>query len=276
MSGLFPHREHSDPWFRIGRLEVTTVMFVVLVVVSSWLVWVITPAMTVALAYSPGLLAGAEVWRLFTWPLAEGLSGGFWTLISLFFFWYFGTELEGQIGRHRMAWLLVGIWASLTAAYTLASIIFATTTYLFGISLIQFLILLLWIAEYPTRRFLFNIPAWVFGVAIVAIQVLVMLGYRDYAGLLSLLLGLTFVAIAARRSGLLGDYAWIPGRPKPRRPKAPRVPRSQARQSDRTATDRERLDTLLDQISDHGLHSLTEAQRRELKKLSARLRGQGT
>jgi len=32
------------------------------------------------------------------------------------------------------------------------------------------------------------------------------------------------------------------------------------------------MDQLLDQISEHGLHSLSEAQRKELKKLSDRRR----
>jgi hypothetical protein len=37
-------------------------------------------------------------------------------------------------------------------------------------------------------------------------------------------------------------------------------------------TDREQLDALLDQINDHGIQSLTDAQRRELMRLRDRLR----
>lgn len=270
MSGLFPHREHTDPWFRIGRLEVTTVMFVALTVVVSWLVWVIVPTMTQTLSYSPTLLAGGQVWRLFTWPWAQGL--GFTPILTLLMFWYFGTELEGQVGRHQMAGMLVAIWASLTASYTLAAILFSTSAYLGGLSLIEFLVLLVWIAEYPRRPFFFRIPAWVFGAVILGVQVLLMIAYRDYAGLIALMLSLVLAAVFARRAGLLSDYAWIPGRPVKRVPKAAKVPRGQAKQAERRASDRERLDTLLDQINDEGIGSLTDAQRKELLKLRDRLR----
>ena len=60
-------------------------------------------------------------------------------------------------------------------------------TFLF--SIVQFAVLLVWIAEYPDRRFLFNIPAWVFGLVLVALQVLQALAARDLGGLFSLLLG---------------------------------------------------------------------------------------
>lgn len=270
MSGLFPHREHTDPWFRIGRLEITTVMFVVLAVVVSWLSWAFVQEWTQLLAYTPSLLAGGEIWRIFTWPFSGGLS--FFGALNLFFFWYFGTELENQIGRRRMAGLLLGIWGSLTVAFTLVAVVFSSNNYLIGIGLIEFLLLLLWIAEYPRRPLFFGIQAWVFGVVIVAIDVLLMIADGDYVGLLSMVLALVFVAVAARRSGLLSEYAWIPGRPGAPRPKVAKAPRAQAKASERRASDQERMDQLLDQISEHGLHSLSEAQRKELKKLSDRRR----
>jgi hypothetical protein len=270
MSGLFPQREHTDPWFRIGRLEVSSVMFVVLAVVTSWLGWVVLRDWTSLLAYSPQAMAGGQVWRLISWPFAGGLS--LWSVLTLFFFWYFGTELESQIGRRSMLGLLLGIWGSLTITYTLTAFLFSSTTALAGIDLIEFMLLLLWIAEYPGRPLFFGIKAWVFGAVILGVQALTMVAYRDIAGLLALILSLALVAIAARRSGLLAHFAWIPGRPGKRRPKPVKVPRAQVKATARRASDQERMDTLLDQISEHGLHSLSEAQRKELKKLSDRRR----
>ena len=49
--------------------------------------------------------------------------------------------------------------------------------------------------------------------------------------------------------------------------------RAAAKQAHRRASDRERLDTLLDKINDHGLQSLSEAERKELVDLRNRLRG---
>jgi hypothetical protein len=273
MSGLFSYRQQSDPWFRIGRLEVTTVMFAVLLVVASIVPWVITGGLwTTMTYYNPSLLAGGQLWRLISWPFAEGLSQTLWSVLTIFMLWYFGTALEGQIGRKSMAGLLVGIWATLTATYSLTAVLFSSSSALVGVGMIQFMVLLLWIAEYPSMRFLFNIPAWAFGAVIVGLQLLVLLANRDYAGLISLLLSLMLVAIAGRRAGLLSEYAWIPGRPTPRKPKAPKVPRAQAKQAERRSSDRERLDQLLDQINDKGINSLTDSQRKELLKLRDRLR----
>jgi len=276
MSGFFgPRDDHSEPWFRIGRLEVNTVLLVVLVAVISGLAWVAVPTLPSHLLFTPGLVADGEAWRIFTWPFANDLGLG--TVITLALFWWFGTDLERLIGRTRMLWLLLGMWASFTAAYTVVALIAGSGFGLYGLGSMEFLLLLLWIAEYPRRPFFFNIPAWVIGAILVAVQVFGLLASRDIAGLLSLIFSFVLVAIVARAVGLLGEYAWIPGRVVRGRPvnaRAPRVPRSSARQASRHASDRERLDALLDQINAGGLNSLSESERRELLKLRDRLRRQ--
>ena len=272
MSGLFASRNSSgDAWFRLGRLEVGTVVLVMILVVASWLAWVAAPGLPGALAFSPQAVAAGELWRVFTWPLANGLS--LWSVLTLFFFWYFGGELEASIGKVRMAWLLAGVWASLTVAATLAALALGGGLWLAGISLVEFVVLLVWIAEYPDRRFIFGIPAWVLGVVLVAVQALVMIASRDAGALLSLVLSLVLVAIAARRVGLLTGYPWIPGGPSSARKPAARAPRSgRARTPRRDRSDAERLDALLDQINERGIDSLSPGQRRELIRLRDRLR----
>lgn len=276
MSGLFaPRANPTEPWFRIGRLEVTTVVLVVLVALVSGLAWVAAPSLPFALMYTPDALATGEVWRLVTWPFATDLS--IWTVITLALFWYFGTDLERLIGHSRMAWLLVGMWAGLTAAYTLVALVLGGGPPLQSLDFIQFLLLLLWIAQYPRRPFLFSIPAWVVGVVLVGLRVLGLIAGRDGSGLLSLILSLVVVAVVARSVGLLGDYAWIPGGPTSgqRAPgHAPRPTRMSSRTENRLVSDRDRLDALLDQINAKGLNSLTDSQRRELLKLRERLRRQ--
>lgn len=259
----------------MGRIEVTTVVLVILIAVLSGLAWVALPSLPLHLLYTPEAVAAGEAWRLLTWPFANDLGLG--TVITLALFWYFGTDLERLIGRTRMVWLLLGMWASFTAAYTVVALIAGSGRGLFGLGSIEFLLLLLWIAEYPRRPFFFNIPAWVIGAILVAVQVFGLLAARDMSGLLSLLFSFVLVAIVARAVGLLGEYSWIPGRLVRGRPvtaRAPRSPRSSARQASRHASDRERLDALLDQINAGGLNSLTESQRRELLKLRDRLRRQ--
>ncbi len=268
---FWPVHSDQEPWFRIGRIEMTTTNLVVGATVVSWLLWAIFyPGYTTALAYAPAALAGGQIWRVVSWPFSAGLS--LWSILDAFMLWYFGNMLEQQIGRKRMAWLLAGIWASLTVAYTVVALLVSGSGVLSGIGTIQLLVLLLWIAEYPTARFLFNIPAWVFGLVILGLQVLSMLAFRMWDALLALLLSVVLVAIAGRRAGLLSDYAWIPGQPRPQKARQPKVPRGQARAQERRRSDRERLDELLDQINDQGIGSLTDAQRKELLKLRERLR----
>ncbi|MFT4108643.1 rhomboid family intramembrane serine protease, partial [Propionicimonas sp.] len=262
----------EDPWFRIGSIDVSTSVLVAVIGLLSGIMWVASPEIIYGLAYWPGAVVDGEVWRILTWPLANSISVVFTSLML----WYFGTELERLVGRSRMLWLLVGAWAGLTIASTLVSLIPGLSgTVLAGLGLIQLAVLLLWIAEYPNRPFFFGIPAWVFGMAIVAVQALSMIAYRDFGSLLSLVFSLLLVAVMARRFGLLGAYDWIPGRPATRRPAAARtrhVPRSEVRQEMRRLSDREQLDALLDQINANGIQSLTEAQRKELLKLRERLR----
>lgn len=268
---FWPVHSDQEPWFRIGRIEMTTTTLVVAATVVSWLLWaVFYPWYTGVLAYSPGELAGGEVWRVVTWPFSGGLS--LWSILDALMLWYFGNMIERQVGRRRMVWLFVGIWASLTVAYTVVALLFSGSDVLSGIGTIQLLVLLLWIAEYPTARFFFNIPAWVIGVVILGLQVLSMLAFRMWDSLLALAFSLVLVAVAGRRAGLLAEYPWIPGRPREPQARRPRISRSEARTHSRHASDRERLDQLLDQINDQGIGSLTDAQRKELLKLRERLR----
>lgn len=271
---FWPVNSEQEPWFRLGRLEFTSTTILVGLSVISWLVWVVSGTRSTDwFLFSMDALTSGQVWRLFSWPFANALD--LWSILTALMLWYFGNMLEQTIGRTRMAWLLTGIWASLTAANIAIAALLSFQGLLAGIGLIEFAILLIWIAEYPHARFLFNIPAWVFGLVIVGIQVLQLIAYGMWSALLALLLSMVFVAIAARRAGLLSAYAWIPGKPKPRtgKPaKAAKVPHKQARQQARQASDQERMDALLDQISQHGLQSLTAAQRKELKHLSDRRR----
>ncbi|WP_420175068.1 hypothetical protein [Luteococcus sp. OSA5] len=269
MSGYFSMgNDLRDHWFKIGRTEVGSTLFVVGAVIISWLVAAGAPAWPAMAAFSPDAILGGQFWRLFTWPLANGIS--LWSALYLFFFWIFGTELESGLGKKRMATLLVGVWAALTIASLLVGLALGSGTLLAGFGMIQFIILLLWIAEYPNRPFFFNIPAWVIGAVLVAVQLLSMIGARDLVGLLGMLLAFALVAVLARRLGLLRDQKWIPGARASRPTRPSKVQKAQAKQREQRAKDDARLNALLDQISERGMDSLTPAQRRELMKLRNR------
>lgn len=266
MSSYFHPRGANDSWARIGRLEITSTVAVVLLGAAGVLVGVVAPSLLEYLVFTPDQVLRGQIWRVFTWPLAETIS--LWSALTLLMLWYFGRHLEHTLGRNTMAWLYLGCWAALTLAATVIRVVGQTG--LAGLQLVQFAILLLWIAQYPTMRFLFNIPAWAFGAFIVALNVLSLIASRAFANLLVLLLGLGLIAIIARRLGLLSQYSWMPGRP--RRSPTRRI-KSQARQQQRRQSAGERIDELLDKINAEGLHSLTKKERAELEKLRQQRRG---
>ncbi|TRY18721.1 hypothetical protein FOJ82_06290 [Tessaracoccus rhinocerotis] len=247
----------------------TSTIFVVALGALGLLASVIVPFLPMLLALVPDALFNGEVWRLFTWPLADQIS--LWSLLTLVLLWYFGTALESQVGRAPMARLYLWCWGALTISTVLVGVVARGSVAALGMNTIELFILLLWIAEYPTRRFFFNIPAWVIGAVLLGLQVLQMLAARAWGGLFSLLIALVIVALAAKRVGLLGTYSWIPGSQQRTRRRRTRH-RAPTRTEKRHTSDEQRLDDLLGKISANGLHSLTKSERAELEKLRLRRR----
>ncbi|PIE21201.1 MAG: hypothetical protein CSA64_02930 [Arachnia propionica] len=251
----------------LARFEWTPVTTLLALVIASTILGAVAPQLLASLALSlPGLSTGA-LWQPFTWPLANPLS--IWLAIDLLMLWLFGNDLLRSIGSARLVQLLVGLWFALTAAFVLVQLVFPTGELLFGVAKLITPILLLWIAENPLRRMMFGIPAWGFGAFILGFQTLSLISQRAFASLLALLLALAFSAVIARRLGMLTDYAWLPGKPSPA---SHRKTRKTAREQRGKQHDEARLDALLGKISSEGLHSLSQRERDELKKLSIRRR----
>lgn len=259
-------RDNSgEAWFRIGRLDVNTTLLLALLGAVGTIASTFAPTLAGALFLDPRAVLAGQVWRVFTWPFVDSLS--LWTILSLVLLWYFGRDLEAQVGRRSMATLYVGMWASLTVISLVVHLV-SGSGQMYGLGLIQFIVLLLWIAEYPQRPFFFGIRAWVVGTVLLGLQLLLMLAGARWADLITLVGALLFTAVLARRAGLLSDLSFLPGRKQA--PRAPKVPRAEQRVAQRRASDAERIDELLEKIGTQGLHSLSPAERRELEKLRQR------
>ncbi|NLE97988.1 MAG: rhomboid family intramembrane serine protease [Propionibacterium sp.] len=276
MSGLFGSRAQGEAWFRIGRVQFTSTLLVVALGAVGMVLCAFMPSLAMALSFQPQAVLSGEVWRLVTWPLVNLIS--FWSLLNLVLLWYFGTMLESTLGRNRMLRFYLEMWGALTIATALVGFVLPMSTALWGLRDIQFLVLLIWIADNPTRRFILNIPAWALGAFLLGLQVLTMVATRQWGPLVTLVLALFFVAVAARRHGLLSSLTFIPGggsggSPSKARAKAKAKPSARAqRQQQRHMSDEDRIDQLLDKISAQGIHSLTKAERAELEKLRKRRR----
>ncbi len=267
---MFEPRARGDYWFRIGRFEFTSTMLVVLIGVVGMIA---SMAIGSLMVFVPSKVLAGEVWRLFTWPLANAIS--IWTVLTFLMLWYFGTSIEAELGRGRMMRLYAEIWAALTMAAFLIGVLLPGSTALAGLDQAEFVILLLWIAEYPTRRFFFNIPAWALGVFFVALNALSMLAAGNFGGIIAMFLGFLLVALAARRLGLLSAYPWLPGGRSGRsqqrqRPASGSKASGPTRQQRRHMSDEERMDDLLAKISAEGMGSLTKRERAELEQLRQR------
>lgn len=279
-------RGAADPWFRVGTVDVSTTTLVVAIGTISMIIDAFTGrALFSWLAMVPDAVFAGEAWRVVTWPLANTV--GIWTALSLFMLWYFGNDLESELGRARMARLLLGFAAVLTVVHLAFGVLDPFRLILAGIDMPQLMVLLAWIAQYPTRRFMFNVPAWVFGLVIVALQALGLIAERGLWALLALLVSLLLCAVVARSVGLLTDADWLPT--VKRRPRAPRRTFNRSRPtvvsgpwadhpSAGTATtsgsartrDSARLDELLDRISAVGMDGLSDKERKELHDLRER------
>ena len=155
---------------------------------------------------------------------------------------------------------------------------------LFSLNQLELMVLLVFIAEYPSRRFFFNIPGWVIGVVIIGISVLSYLGNRDWRLLVNFLLGLALTAVIARSMGLMAELTWVPNLAIRRKPK--KAKRNKRAGGEGTVVagpwnptptppvsrDQAELDALLDKISATGMDSLTDQERQHLLVLRDRLR----
>lgn len=250
----------------------------------------VSPALINGLALSPWAVVHGQLWRLVTWPFANYI--GFGSVITIFFFWYFGSQLESHIGRFKMARFLVWLTLLLSGlAMALAAPSAFTTTQVVGgeffpgLWAIEIVVFLVWVAENRHARFFFNIPAWLIGAVVIAIPVLQLLGARMWFTLAYLLLSLVVGALVARAMGFLVDYPQIPNLSVRRRPKPPRSPKRAGRGgsagvvtgpwagSSGPTSDRAKLDALLDKISAGGMDSLSRSEKKQLEVLRKRIRG---
>jgi hypothetical protein len=281
-----PGRGSDDGWFHLGSLEVTTTVLVVVLSVVSILEWAIEGSFGPVqshLVLDPDSVVTGQVWRLLTWPIAYPSGFGLGTVISIAIFWYFGTEIERLLGKKRMAWFVGLITVGLGLLWV--AVVEASTLYgqLGGLGQVELMTLLVFIAEYPHRRFFLNIPGWVIGAVIVGVTVLVYIGSREWLLLLNFSLGLVLTALVAKSLGLLSELRGIPRisfrrtrKPKrsKRAPSGPTVVQGpwQAPEPPPVSRDQAELDALLDKISATGMDSLTPQERDHLLVLRDRLR----
>jgi len=302
-----PSHQPDEPWFRVGTVDVTSsVLVAALCAVSmfvyaidktllGWL-WLVSDGLPFGSAIYGGVRQG-QVWRLVTWPMFNPPS--VWTVVDIAIIWYFGREIERQLGRIRYLWFLGTIVIVPAIGYVLVvpTFIAQSGSVIAGALYLASALIIAFVAMYPTAQAFFGIPFWILAVVVELVTVLQLVGDRVWDGLWFLVL-LTAVALLAARSFGISELEWIPKIPLPsalsgesRRPSRAPSGRGARRRGGRkgsatvtpirppnatpTSADLLRqaeIDVLLDKINEHGIGSLTPEERRRLDEHSRRMR----
>ena len=239
-------------------------------------VWAANPEFLLPLVLFADNVRGGQVWRLFTWPLAN--DPDIWTALTIAMLWYFGRELERMIGRVKFAWMLLLLAVIPGLVGTALDINQA------GIRPVEIAVFCVFCMALPDVRFFGGIPAWIFAVAIVGIEVLQLLGLRLAEQIILLAVSLATALLAGRAFGVLTQYEWIPnlGRGSGKSGKRTRSARGGGQtviagpwsgSSAPDPRDQYELDALLDKISANGIDSLDRGEKSRLNELSKKLRG---
>ena len=282
MAGRFrfsfpPRRHHDDPWFRIGALDVTTTVLVSLLCGVMIFVWAAQPSSLEPLVLLPDKVRSGQLWRLVTWPFVSAPDPKtLWTVVRIALFWWFGRDVEAQIGRIKFAVLLLCV--------VLASGLAATgfDVGLAGLRYVELAIFILYVAEHPGAQFFFGIPGWIIGAVFVGTEVLDLVGSRAWELIGVLVVALASGLLAGRHFGLAAEQEWIPHlnakRSATRRSRAKRAKGGQVVVSGPwgsappSTADQAEVDRLLDKISAVGMDGLNADEKRRLKEASERLR----
>jgi membrane associated rhomboid family serine protease len=287
-------RGPSDPWFRVGSVDVTTTTFLCAICVLSFFVYAVDKSVLIWLAFVPDSVSGGQVWRVITWPLVN--PPGIMVALSIFLMWRFGNDLEGQFGRVRFLRFLIACTVVPALFTTLAQYLITGGGSVLGIQTLGFAVFVAFVAEHPRAQFFFGIPAWILAVVIVGVNALQYLGDRLFLSLFFDFVLLAVTLILLRAFGFGHDVQWVPlvrlpdfmtsdGTGKKAKAKPVKAARSKSASSKgrsepivgpwagsgsgpaATATQHD-VDRILDKIAASGMSSLTPAEKATLEAAS--------
>lgn len=304
-------RGPADPWFRVGTVDVTTTTFVAALSVLSFFFYALDKSLLRWLAFYPPDIVRGQVWRLATWPLLN--RPDIWTMLTIGFLWWFGNQLESDFGRVRFT-RFVGCCVIVPAVVTtgcfyliggstLSNLVSVGQINLEAIRLLEIGVFVAFVADRPTARFFFGIPAWVLAAVLIGMDVLRYLGDRMFLAVLFELLVAATALILLRAFGFGRSVPWVPLVRLPafivgpgstrvtveRSPKPKPPPRRKAKEGGSTvvgpwagsstgpsASSQHDVDRILDKIAASGMNSLTADEKATLEAASRARRDRNT
>ena len=301
-------RRPNDGWFRVGNYDATTVDIVTALALASMFVYAASQSWFAKLLFiAPFVRENFEVWRLFTWPIAE--QPDLFAFIGIVFFWSFGQQVEGLFGRNKFA---IWVGAVTLGPSVLLTLLGAVSENLdissinFGLSTIFLCAIWVYAGTYPNVRFFEVVPLWGLAAVFTVLNLLQYSGARAGGQIIFMLSAIAIALSVGRSLGFatawpiphipLGDGIGSGGSRRPARSKPKKRPRSGGgdglgqrvvegpwRRDAPTVSgppvrpvaspaDQAELDGLLDKIGSHGMESLSTSEKHRLNELSKRLR----
>ncbi|MGF1655813.1 MAG: DUF6576 domain-containing protein [Verrucomicrobiales bacterium] len=276
-----------QPIMHIGQMPVYGVTLLVGLNLLSLVVWAFMSAagadeLARNLVFTSAQTVGEnQWWRPITYGLVNDIRviEPIWFLIMLFFFYFFGMELERILGRgslfilYGMLWLCVPLSFSLTHIFGEGAL--AGTRWVHIGAFVAFSTLM------PTVRLLFGIEARWFAIALISIHALQYIAVWQPVYLVALgVLCATAIFGSRWLAGKSGLDEWIDtmkermSESRSRR-KLRVLPKPEADLPKKRATKKSKIDhsvdAILDKIAQHGMNSLTPEERAKLEQARSQL-----
>jgi len=277
------HSDNYRPMGWWGQIPVYTSTLLVAVYVGAMLLLTLARAtgaegFVAALIFDPvAVMEGFQIWRVFTYPLVNPPSvdflGYLWFAVQMYLLYVFRQEVEKFIGRKGFILLYSFLLLSIPLTLLVLNVFNYSSIYV-GSQALNFAMFIAFATIYPRAQIFFQFEARWVALVLVLISSLSYLASNAWSGLAVLWVACGLTVLLLRRAGVGGGFdgfgeALQKIRPKPSSP-APRRralrKEIEAKQAEREVDFHESIDPLLEKISQHGVSSLTKAERERLEK----------
>ena len=166
LAAMFSRRP-NDGWFRVGRYDATTIDILCALAVATMFLYGINVDWWSRLIFFPDAVRDFEIWRIVTWPIAT--PPNLFALIGIAFFWSFGQQVEGLMGRGKFVTWIAAVTIVPAVVLSLTGGIFPGLNFIYsnertvvlGLSTLFLCAIWLYAATYPNVRFFDVVPLWV-------------------------------------------------------------------------------------------------------------------
>ncbi len=267
----------QPPLFRLGRIPITVTNLVILLEVVGMLIVVMVPSgMDLLAVFDPHAFTQGSLWQVISYPFFGAPS--VWLLLGLYFFYHFGSQVEGVIGRSSYVRLLLAVTLTPPVVVLLAHFL-SVPGFLVGSHVPHLAVLVAAIAMTPNApSAFFGFPIKWFAIVFVALGLLQFAMMRNWGGCLALISTVYLSVWWMRQAGHVGQWGVVedvlgtrssrPRRQKKASPKKRVYEKKLKPRSKVTPSKNKDIDRILDKISEEGLHSLTDDERKLLQEAS--------